>query len=42
MTSDWPRSLRLALVAFVLGWAGVGLGGSSLFFLWKAYQHGGL
>ena len=41
-TADWPRTLRLAAAAFVLALAGVGIGGSSLVFLWKAYQHGGL
>lgn len=39
---DWPRTLRLAALAFVLGMAATGLGGSNLAFLWVAYKHGGL
>ena len=39
---DWPRALRLALLAFLLGLAATALGGSQLSFLWIAYTHGGL
>lgn len=39
---DWPRTLRLAAVAFLAGVAATALGASNLAFLWIAYQHGGL
>ncbi|MFZ5480897.1 MAG: hypothetical protein ACOZNI_29320 [Myxococcota bacterium] len=41
-TGDWGRTLRLAVLAFVLAFCGVALGYGQLTFLWSAYHHGGL
>lgn len=35
------KTARLALLAFVLCFSGMVVGGASLRFLWVAYQHGG-
>ncbi len=36
------RTLTLAVLAFVLGLLGVGVGVGQVQFLWSAYHHGGL
>ena len=36
------KTARLAILAFVLAFIGMAVGGASLRFLWVAYQHGGL
>lgn len=40
--ADWPRTLRLAGLAFLIGLLGVGVGGALTAFLWVAWHHGGL
>jgi hypothetical protein len=42
VTPDWPRALRLALLAYAVGLTVVAGGGSTAWFLWTAYLHGGL
>jgi hypothetical protein len=36
------RTVKIGLLAFSLGFLAMALGGTSLRFLWVAYQHGGL
>ena len=38
----WPRTIRLALLAFVLGFLLFGPGLGQVRFLLSAYHHGGL
>ena len=36
------RTVRLAIIAFLIGFAAVAGGVSQVHFLWSAYHHGGL